>query len=90
MEKQVTLRSIAYIGILAYHALTNASQWESAYNGIDYTAMYNFIIDSFPSGSDRLRELLAWWTRQVFGAVSQGNVAGVTTAQRSLQLLNGQ
>ncbi|KAK7689423.1 hypothetical protein QCA50_007215 [Cerrena zonata] len=90
MGKHVTLQSITYISVLAYVALTNASQWYSAYNGMDYTAMYNFIIDSFQPGSEHLRELLEWWDRQIFGNTPQSDVTGATITQRSMQLLNAQ
>lgn len=52
----------------AHFALTNASQWTPSIYGVDYRAMYEFIVDYFEDtpteeDKDRSRSLLRWWNR---------------------------
>jgi hypothetical protein len=48
--------------------LTSATQWTEEYNGFNFAAFYNFIIDFFEEASGtqakrRAEKLLAWWTK---------------------------
>jgi len=48
--------------------LTSATQWTEEYNGFNFPAFYNFIVDFFEEASGtqakrRVEKLLAWWTK---------------------------
>ncbi|KAJ7451306.1 hypothetical protein FB451DRAFT_1566214 [Mycena latifolia] len=72
MNGKVTPRSIAYIVILVYFALTNASTWMPEYYGVSLPQMYDFIVDFFDTPAPgtaakaRVDALLAWWNKQIF------------------------
>ncbi|KAF8951471.1 hypothetical protein BDZ97DRAFT_1886452 [Flammula alnicola] len=70
MEGKVTGRSIAYAAVLLVFNLTDAVQWVDVYNGINFIAFYNFIVDYFEefrndASQQRVQNLLAWWNRYV-------------------------
>ncbi|TFK59951.1 hypothetical protein BDN72DRAFT_780022, partial [Pluteus cervinus] len=67
---EVTPRSIAYVACLLHFNLTNASEWSEEYYGVNYHAMYDFIVDYFEDpGSEEAKthvnNLLRWWNRYV-------------------------
>ncbi|CAL1699862.1 unnamed protein product [Somion occarium] len=77
MNNQVTPRSIAYICVLAHFSLTDATQWDTTVYDVDYTAMYEFIVDYLedtPTEQSRknAETILSWWNRKVFKGKSSG------------------
>ncbi|KAF9039168.1 hypothetical protein BJ165DRAFT_1407392 [Panaeolus papilionaceus] len=62
MNGVVTPRSIAYVAVV----------WVETYNGFEYRALWEYIVDYFEDTEDdeeakaRAQELLAWWNKQVF------------------------
>lgn len=50
--------------------MTDATQWQSSYNGFSYELLYNFILDVFedtsgPDTQQRIKDLLNWWNKYV-------------------------
>ncbi|KAJ6576089.1 hypothetical protein DFH09DRAFT_1361694 [Mycena vulgaris] len=86
MKGKVTPRSIAYIVILVYFAVTNASVWTAEYYGISFPQMYDFIVDFFEAPAagtaarKRADDLLTWWHKQIFPA----HAASAATHQTSI------
>ncbi|KAF8867594.1 hypothetical protein BD779DRAFT_1685585 [Infundibulicybe gibba] len=71
MDGRVTGRSIAYAAVLLVFNLTDAHQWKDVYNGSNFVAFYNFLVDYFEDTPDatskmRVNSLLAWWNQQIF------------------------
>ncbi|KAG1795911.1 hypothetical protein EV424DRAFT_1547313 [Suillus variegatus] len=70
--KSVTPRSIAYTACQLRFSLSNVNSWRSIDGDFDYYVFYNNIVDFFEvaPGIDaqaRIKELLKWWNRKVFG-----------------------
>ncbi|KAJ7661179.1 hypothetical protein B0H17DRAFT_1212296 [Mycena rosella] len=69
MNGKVMPRSIAYIAILVYFTLTNASGWTPDYYNILLLQMCNFIVDFFEAPTHGLaackcaNDLLTWWNK---------------------------
>ncbi|KAF8873130.1 hypothetical protein BD779DRAFT_1679382 [Infundibulicybe gibba] len=68
MDGRVTGRSIAYAAVLLVFNLTDAHQWKDVYNGSNFVAFYNFLVDYFEDTPDatskmRVNSLLAWWNQ---------------------------
>ncbi|KAJ7688804.1 hypothetical protein B0H17DRAFT_1135348 [Mycena rosella] len=96
MNGKVTPRSIAYIAILVYFALTNASGWMPDYYNISLPQMYDFIVDFFeiPTRSSAARnradDLLTWWKNPAFYPLSSmiiGSVFNAIATQDGMELL---
>ncbi|KAG2145544.1 hypothetical protein BD769DRAFT_1660617 [Suillus cothurnatus] len=71
MEK-VTPRSIAYIACQVRFALSSVMSWRTVDGDFDYIQFWRSIVDFFerPPGREawcRVKRLLEWWTRKVFG-----------------------
>lgn len=55
----------------AIFALTDAAQWSPSYGGIDFVALYNFLVDYFEDSATEeeaahSEDLLKWWNEYVF------------------------
>ncbi|KAJ7141982.1 hypothetical protein C8R46DRAFT_1200519 [Mycena filopes] len=72
MEGQVSGRSVSYIGVLVWLALTTTPQWQDEYYGVSLPQMYDFLVDFFEEPEDgtqareRMNALLKWWNEQIF------------------------
>ncbi|KAF9017400.1 hypothetical protein BDZ89DRAFT_1140763 [Hymenopellis radicata] len=47
LGKQYTPQMIAYAAVMLHFNLTDANSWVESYNGFDYPALYDFIVDHF-------------------------------------------
>ncbi|KAG2120017.1 hypothetical protein DEU56DRAFT_760922 [Suillus clintonianus] len=70
--RKVTPRAIAYATCQIRFALSNITSWRALDGDFDYQIFWDNIMDFFddapgPAARARVRELLEWWTRKVFG-----------------------
>ncbi|KAL1698357.1 hypothetical protein EV121DRAFT_297265 [Schizophyllum commune] len=96
MDGQVTPRSIAYIAVLVHFNLTDATQWRRQVYGVNYGALYNFIVDYFEDFDEttevgklaqaNAQDLLKWWNRKIF----PGNFFAKVNVQASRNKLAAQ
>ncbi|KAJ3967240.1 hypothetical protein EV361DRAFT_931598 [Lentinula raphanica] len=85
----VTPPLIAYVATMYHFGLTDASSWDVTYNGFDYIALYDTIVDYFTDatpgtpGAEQSKEILSWWNRHVFP--EQQSAAAAATAAVSFR-----
>ncbi|KAF9533408.1 hypothetical protein CPB83DRAFT_782959 [Crepidotus variabilis] len=89
MEGKVTPRAIAYAAVLLVFNLTDATQWTETYNGFNFRAFYNFIVDFFEdtpgaAAQRRANMLLTWWNSQVFQDQHAPTSSGLKASQDKL------
>ncbi|KAG2084491.1 uncharacterized protein F5147DRAFT_782472 [Suillus discolor] len=70
--RKVTPHAIAYATCQIRFALSNITSWRAVDSDFDYQIFWDNIVDFFedapgPAARARVRELLEWWTRKVFG-----------------------
>ncbi|KAL0056630.1 hypothetical protein AAF712_016765 [Marasmius tenuissimus] len=67
--KEATPRSIAYAAVMLHFCLLSAPHWMYEYDGFNYIALYDSIVDFFEVVLDKeeSKALLKWWTQVVFG-----------------------
>ncbi|KAG1817670.1 uncharacterized protein BJ212DRAFT_1480228 [Suillus subaureus] len=89
---KVTPRSIAYVSCQLQFTLSSVTSWRSIDNDFDYTLFWQSIIDFFewPPGHTaqrKVEQLLAWWTRKVFGISHRAELSVGVKAQMSVNAL---
>ncbi|KAE9397015.1 hypothetical protein BT96DRAFT_1021043 [Gymnopus androsaceus JB14] len=68
----VTPPIIAYVACMYHFSLTDATSWDANYNGFNYVALYDTIVDYFEAvkpetpEAKHMQELLGWWTKHLF------------------------
>ncbi|KAF5352006.1 hypothetical protein D9756_007505 [Leucocoprinus leucothites] len=73
MDGKATGRSIAYVATILVFNLTDAARWRKTYNGFNFQAFYNFLVDYFenvPDNASRrqasVNSLLTYWNGMIF------------------------
>ncbi|KAG2092801.1 uncharacterized protein F5147DRAFT_657584 [Suillus discolor] len=89
---KVTLWSIAYIACQVRFALSSVTLWRSVDGDFDYIQFWQTIVDFFekPPGREvqhRVKKLLEWWTRKVFGRSRHEDLSNATKACMSVNTL---
>ncbi|KAG1730634.1 hypothetical protein EDD22DRAFT_960691 [Suillus occidentalis] len=94
--KKVTPRSIAYIACQfeqqVRFALLNVSSWRTIDGNFDYEAFWNNVVDFFenvpgPVTKCRVKKLLEWWTRKVFGTNHREDLTPEVVSHMSINTL---
>jgi len=88
--RNVTPRSIAYVSCQLRFALSSVTSWRSVDGDFDYVPFWQHIVDFFERPPGRIAQrkvdqLLAWWTRKVFGTSRR---AELTDGQRANMSVN--
>ncbi|KIK36861.1 hypothetical protein CY34DRAFT_16094 [Suillus luteus UH-Slu-Lm8-n1] len=89
---KVTPRSIAYVACQLRFALSSVSSWCSVDGDFDYVPFWQAIVDFFekPPGRtarQKVEQLLAWWTRKVFGTSRRAELSDGAKASMSVNAL---
>uniref|UniRef100_A0A8H7XUS1 Uncharacterized protein n=1 Tax=Psilocybe cubensis TaxID=181762 RepID=A0A8H7XUS1_PSICU len=73
LDGRVTPRTIAYAAVILIFNLTDATQWQDEYYYINFSRLYNFVVDYFEDTRQHseehkkhITELLKWWNDMVF------------------------
>lgn len=89
---KVTPRSIAYVSCQLRFALSSVTSWRSIDGDFDYIPFWRTIVDFFerPPGraaQRKVEQLLAWWTRKVFGTSRRAELSDGAKANMSVNAL---
>ncbi|KAG2737200.1 hypothetical protein P692DRAFT_201813016, partial [Suillus brevipes Sb2] len=89
---KVTPRSIAYASCQLRFALSSVTSWRSVDGDFDYVPFWQNIVDFFERPPGRLAhqkvdQLLAWWTRKVFGTSRRAELTDGAKAKMSVNAL---
>ncbi|KAG1886675.1 hypothetical protein F4604DRAFT_1917489 [Suillus subluteus] len=90
--KKVTPRSIAYVACQVRFALSNVSSWRTVDGDFDYEVFWNNIVDFFedvpgPVMRRRVKKLLEWWTRKIFGTSHRDDLTPEVISRMSINTL---
>ncbi|KAG2057331.1 hypothetical protein BDR06DRAFT_1005342 [Suillus hirtellus] len=91
----VMAHSIAYVACQLRFALSSVSSWRSVDGDFNYIPFWQNIVDFFkqPPGraaQQRVTQLLAWWTRKVFGTSRRAELSDGAKARMSVNTLTRQ
>ncbi|KAG1767495.1 hypothetical protein EV702DRAFT_1254506 [Suillus placidus] len=90
--RKVTPRSIAYVSCQLQFALSSVTSWRSVDGDFDYVPFWQNIVDFFeqPPGraaQQKVDQLLAWWTRKIFGTSRRVELTDGAKAKMSVNAL---
>ncbi|KAG1764416.1 hypothetical protein EDD22DRAFT_951670 [Suillus occidentalis] len=90
--RKVTPRTIAYTACQIRFALSSITSWRAVDGDFDYHLFWNNVVDFFedapgPAAQARVRELLEWWTRKVFGRNHRQDLTPDVISQMSVSAL---
>ncbi|KAG1898547.1 uncharacterized protein F5891DRAFT_1190619 [Suillus fuscotomentosus] len=93
--RKVTPRTIAYAVCQIRFALSNVTSWRTVDGDFDYQIFWNNIVDFFesppgPAAQARVKDLLEWWTRKVFGKNHRQDLMPDVVTQMSVNALAAQ
>ncbi|KAG2740047.1 hypothetical protein P692DRAFT_20881304 [Suillus brevipes Sb2] len=93
--RKVTPRAIAYAACQIRFALSNITSWRTIDGDFDYQIFWDNIVEFFedppgPAAQARVKALLEWWTRKVFGRNHRGDLTSNVVSQMSVSALAAQ
>ncbi|KAG1798969.1 uncharacterized protein HD556DRAFT_1440035 [Suillus plorans] len=93
--RKVTPRAIAYTACQIRFALSSITSWRTVDGDFDYQLFWNNIVDFFedapcPAAQSRMKELLEWWTRKVFGRNHRQDLMPDVVSKMSISALAAQ
>ncbi|KAG1761881.1 hypothetical protein EV702DRAFT_1166865 [Suillus placidus] len=88
----VTPRSIAYVSCQLRFALSSVTSWRSVDGDFDYILFWKNIVDFFErapgrASQQKVKRLLAWWSRKVFGTSQRAELTEGAKARMSVNAL---
>ncbi|KAG1734850.1 hypothetical protein EDD22DRAFT_959985 [Suillus occidentalis] len=88
----VTPRSIAYVSCQLWFALSSVTSWHSVDGDFDYIIFWKNIIDFFEiapgrASQQKVKRLLAWWSRKIFGTSQRAELTEGVKARMSMNTL---